>query len=130
MASRRAAQLGNVLQVELADLISRRAKDPRLTGLITITGVKLSDDLKQARVFFCLMGAEQTTPKRKREVEAGLASSSGFLKRELSKRLRLRHPPELSFSYDDSFDYAGRIDRLLKEIHEDDPGDREGSAGS
>jgi ribosome-binding factor A len=122
MASRRAEQMGHVLQAELAELISRRAKDPRLEGLITVTGVKMSDDLKLARVYFCLMGEEQADPSRRREVQKGLTSSSGFLKRELGRRLRLRHPPELSFFYDESFDYAGRIERILKGLHEDEGG--------
>ena len=130
MPSRRAVQLGNVLRSELSELISRRAKDPRLEGLITITGVEMTEDLKLARVFFCLMGSEHDRPRRRKEVEAGLASSSGFLKRELGRRLRLRHPPELSFTYDESFDYAGRIDRILKDLHEDDQGDPEGGTGS
>lgn len=130
MASRRAVQLGNVLQAELSELISRRAKDPRLEVMITVTGVKVSEDLKQARVFFCLMGEEQAAPSRRRQVQAGLESSAGFFKRELGRRLRLKHPPDLSFAYDESFDYAGRIERLLRELHEDEGGDREGGSGS
>ncbi len=129
MASRRAVQMGNTLRAELSELISRRAKDPRLSGFVTITGVEMSDDLKQAKVYFALMGEEES-PTRRRDVQRGLASSSGFLKRELARRLRLRHPPELIFHHDDSFDYAGRITRILKELHEDDKGNPEGGAAS
>jgi len=130
MGSRRAVQLGNTLRAELSELISRRAKDPRLEGFITVTGVEMADDLKTGRVYFCLMGEEQSSSKRRRQVEAGLASSAGFFRRELGRRLRLKHLPELSFTYDESFDYAGRIERILKEIHEHDEPDTEGGSNS
>ncbi|MFH0809140.1 MAG: 30S ribosome-binding factor RbfA [Pseudomonadota bacterium] len=123
--SRRAVQLSNVIRSELTELIGRRVKDPRLEGLITITGVEMSEDLKHARVFFCLMGAEGDSGRRG-EVQRGLASSAGFLKCELGRRIRLKFPPELSFSYDDSFDYATRIERVLRDLRENEEGPGEG----
>jgi ribosome-binding factor A len=122
--------MGNLLRSELSELISRRAKDPRLEGLITLTSVEMTDDLKSAHVFFCLMGEENADPGRRKAVEAGLASSSGFLRRELARRLRLKHPPEISFAYDESFDYAGNIERILKGLHDDSQGNPEGGTGS
>jgi ribosome-binding factor A len=109
--------VADLIKMEISDLLLKQVRDPRI-GSVTITGVKVTDDLRAARVFFVELGKDQCSE----EVRAGLARAKGFLRRELGGRLRLRCVPELVFSYDPSFAYGNRIERLLSEIH------REGEA--
>ncbi len=114
---KRSDRVGDLLQREIADLLLRRVKDPRIDG-VTITGVKVSGDLQHARVFYCIMGSPAESGKE--NVAAGLEKAKGFLRRELAKRLHMRYLPQLEFHYDGSFDYGDRIERLLKELHKDE----------
>jgi ribosome-binding factor A len=111
----RQARVGDLLKQTIAVLIQRKVKDPRVEG-ITITDVDVSVDLKNARIFFCILDSS-----RKEEALEGLKSAAGFLRREINKELRLRSVPNLFFSYDESFDYGSKIDEILENIgkHED-----------
>jgi ribosome-binding factor A len=108
---KRADRVADLIKMEIADLLLKQVRDPRI-GSVTITGVKVTDDLRMARVFFVEMGKDTCSA----EVQAGLGKATGFLRRELSRRLQLRHVPELLFTYDPSFAYGSRIDTLLMEI--------------
>jgi ribosome-binding factor A len=108
---KRTIQVAGLLQKEISELLVRKVKDPRLE-LVTITGVKISPDLKLARIYFSRFG---TTEDLKKVME-GLESSAGFLRRELGQRMKLRHVPELIFTHDTSFEYGDRIESLLKEV--------------
>ena len=112
---KRADRVADLIKAEIADLLLKEVKDPRI-GLVTITDVKVSDDLRTARIYFVEMGKDALSP----EVKAGLAKAVGFLRRELGRRLQLRHVPELLFTYDPSFAYGSRIETLLKEIHQEE----------
>lgn len=103
--------MSDLIKVEISDILLKRVRDPRI-GPITITGVKLTDDLRLARIFFVEMGKDTCSD----EVRAGLQKATGFLKRELGKRLQLRYIPEIVFVYDESFAYGSRIEKLLTEI--------------
>ena len=120
---KRADRVGDLLKSEVADLLLRRVRDPRL-GALTITGAKVSDDLRTARIYYVEMGKDTSSA----EVEAGLKKAVGFLRRELGPRLQLRHVPELQFTYDPSFAYGNRIETLLSQIRSEgevhDPEDR------
>ena len=86
-------------------------KDPRI-GFITVTGVDVTNDLSQAKVYLSVLGDdEQKAPSLK-----GLEKASGFLRSELGKRIRLRHVPELIFKFDDSIAYGDHIEKPLTEI--------------
>ena len=111
---KRSSRVADLLQRELAELLYRRIKDPRLNR-ITVTGVEMSDDLRYARVFYCFLGTEE----EKQAVSDGLQKARGFIRRELGRRLHLRYLPELDFRYDASFEYGAKIERLLKELHDD-----------
>jgi ribosome-binding factor A len=115
---KRADRVADLLKVEIADLLLKHVRDPRI-GSVTITGVKVTDDLRTARVFFVELGKDACSP----EVQAGLRKATGFLRRELSRRLQLRHVPEIIFTYDPSFAYGSRIDTLLVEIHREEAAD-------
>jgi len=110
---KRADRVADLLKIEIADLLLKQVRDPRI-GSVTITGVKVTDDLRTAKVFFVEMGKDECSA----DLQAGLLKATGFLRRELGRRLQLRRVPEIIFAYDPSFAYGNRIDTLLKEIHE------------
>ena len=108
---KRADRVADLIRVEVSDIILRQIKDPRI-GMLTITGVKVTDDLRLARIFFVEMGKDTCTP----ETKIALEQARRFMRRELGKRLRLRYVPEIIFMLDESFAYGSRIERLLAEI--------------
>lgn len=112
MSFRRAERVGGLIQKELSDLLVTKIKDPRLV-LVTITRVKITADLRSARIYFSVVEGQE----RRQAALAGFESAAGFLKRQLSHRLALRHVPELKFVYDKSFDQAAAVDRIFKTIH-------------
>jgi ribosome-binding factor A len=118
MEYKRCDRVADLIQREIADLILRRVKDPRVANL-TVTGVQVTPDLQHARVFFCIMGGSPDESTRK-DASLGLEKAKGFIRQELGKRLRLRYVPQFDFEYDTSFDYGDKIERLLKELHKDD----------
>lgn len=118
MEYKRSDRVADLLKREIAELIFRRVKDPRVAN-VTISGVDVSDDLKHARVFFCIMGG-MADEEAKKNASVGLEKAKGFIRQELGKRLSLRYIPQLRFDYDISFEYGDKIDRLLKELHKDE----------
>ena len=114
MVHRRAERVGDTIKEEIAQMITMgEVKDPRI-GLVTVTKVKMSPDMKYAVVFFSM-----TAPLEEiQETTEGLKSASPYIRRALAKRLSLRHVPSVDFKYDDSLDYAMRIEEALKKIKE------------
>ena len=112
MPGRRTDRVSALIQRELSDIIQRELKDPRV-GFCTISQVQVSTDLRYADVKVSVVGDKQ----QKRKSITGLKSAAGFLRREVVRRIGLRHAPELRFELDDSVDQLMRIDRLLKRIH-------------
>ena len=115
MEHKRTDRVADLILKELAEVLLRKVKDPRLAE-ITLTAVKVSPDLRHAKVYYSLLGDDE----RKIEVAAGLESAKGFVKRELGKRLELRHVPDISFDFDDSLEYGSHIDQLLAGLKESD----------
>ncbi|MNH93789.1 Ribosome-binding factor A [compost metagenome] len=115
MAKNRTGRVGEQIKKELSVLIQTEMKDPRI-GFITVTGVEVTSDLSQAKVYLSVFGdAEQKENSLK-----GLEKAKGFLRSELGKRVMLRHTPELIFKIDESIAYGSHIEKLLGEIsHED-----------
>lgn len=109
---KRSDRIADLIRSEIADLLLKEVKDPRI-GSVTITGTKITDDLKIAKIFFVEMGKDTCTA----ETQAGLQSATGFLKRKLGQRLKLRYVPDITFIVDQSFAYGSRIDKLIAEIH-------------
>jgi len=107
----RADRVSGLIQEVLSDLLRKDIHDPRLQ-MATITNVKMSRDLKLARIYFSIHGGGA-------KVEAaakGFESARGFIKRSLARKLSLRYMPDLTFFYDESLDYGSHIDELLKKI--------------
>lgn len=102
----------------ISELLIKGLKDPRV-GFVTITGVKVTPDLRQATVYFTVHGDDAA----KKNSEAGLNSAKGFIRKEIGQALKLRFTPEITFRYDTSLDYGQHIESILKEIGAQDDGD-------
>ena len=114
MSGRRQERVGEAMRDVIAGLISREVKDPRV-GMVTLTAVDVSPDLRHARVYFsCLGDAAQ-----REKCLAGLQSAAGFLKGQVARQLRLRYAPDISFKLDPSLEQADRMASLLKNITPD-----------
>ena len=100
---------------ELAELIRLEVKDPRV-GFITLTDVEITPDYAHAKVFFTSMLGEEKVP----EMLIGLRRASGFLRRELGRRVRIHTTPELHFVYDKSVEEGSRMSRLIDEVVRED----------
>jgi len=116
MQGRRIDRIEEQLRIELSEIIEREIQDPRI-GLTTVTAVKVSPDLRHARIFVTVLG---DATQRKKALE-GLRSAASFVRRSLSKRLHhMRRIPELSFDYDEAVEKGMRIEELLEQIkHEE-----------
>ena len=116
MPSNRIGRINEEIQRELSAQI-RRLKDPRVsgTGMVSITRVDTTGDLRYARVYISVLDKSQ-----EKDVLKGLKSASGFLRRELGSALRLRYTPELQFSADDSIEYGAHILELLHDVERQD----------
>ena len=110
----RADRVSGLIQETLSDLLKKRIHDPRLQ-MVTITKVKMSADLKLARIYFAIYGDD----KKSEDAAKGFESARGFIKRILARKLGLRYMPDLKFFYDDSLDYGSHIDQLLEKIKTD-----------
>ena len=111
---KRSEKVAEAIQQIVSELLIRGLKDPRI-GFVTITGVRMTDDLSMARIFFSVVGSEED----KKNTLAGLKSASGFIRKEVGTQLKLRHVPEIHFRFDDSLERANTIERLLRQIHEE-----------
>ena len=109
---RRSERVADIIKEEIASMMLRgEIKDPRI-GFITITYVRMTPDLKEAKVYFSQMG----TKEEKEESLEGLKHATGFVRRHLAQVINLRRVPQIHFHYDDSLDYSERIETVIKEI--------------
>ena len=114
----RADRVSGLLQEVLSEILKRDIADPRLR-LATITGVKMSADLKLANIYF-------TTPGGKNSISAAAQAftrAHGYIKKKLAQQLELRYMPQLRFFHDESFDYGSRIEKLLKTVSSENEND-------
>jgi len=111
MEYQRSDRVGELILEVIAELLRKDIRDPRVRA-VTLTGAKVSKDLRHARIYFNLLGG-QNDPG---DVLAGLKSATGFIRSKVAKQLKLRFVPALEFTYDDSEDEAQRIDELLKQV--------------
>lgn len=115
MGVQRALRVGDLLKEEISEIVLREFKDPRV-GFTTITGVKVSNDLKSAQVFVSIMG-----DAHHKELEVGaLNHAENFVRALLKTRLTLKYIPHLKFVLDETLDYAENIEHLIDKIKESD----------
>ena len=108
--SRRIDRVNELLRAEISNLLSREIKDPRVAGVISITEVVASSDLRSARVYVSVMGPDTD----RRAAMDGIRSAASFLRRELRDRVNLKHTPHMTFILDDSIEEGERVLRLIE----------------
>lgn len=106
----RTGRVAEQIQRELADLIQMEIKDPRV-GMVTLTGVEVTQDYAHAKVYFTTMKSAEQAPK----AQAGLEHAAGFLRSQLAHRMKLRIMPQLHFIYDTSVEHGVRLSQLIDE---------------
>ena len=111
MSGARDARIADQIQRELAEVVRTELRDPRVGGLVTLTGVELTRDKSHAKVFFTVLGA----PSDAEEALHGLQRAAGFLRSQLAHRLSTRSVPELHFRYDESVERGMRLSKLIDE---------------
>lgn len=107
----RGDRVGALIQETLSGLLKKSIKDPRLSSAV-ITGVKMSADLKFAKIYFVVSDLVAT----KEEALAGFQKAKGYIKYSLAQQLNLRYMPDLNFFYDNSINHGFHIDSILKKL--------------
>jgi ribosome-binding factor A len=110
--TRRAERVSSIIQQELSYLLREQVNDPRLASFISITKVSTSADLRLTKVFISTLGNNVD----KNEILKGFVAASGFLRKQLANRLKLKHTPELSFHLDDSIERGAEVLRLIEQV--------------
>jgi ribosome-binding factor A len=123
--NRRPDRLAEAIREEVASFLNERVKDPRITGMVTVTAVEVTRDLRTAKVFVSVLGPEADRAK----TFEGLDSLAGHLRARLGKSLGLRSAPEILFRHDESVARAARIETLLAQIKEGRP-EPDGESGA
>lgn len=113
----RPERVAQMVQQLLAGIFTRGMRDPRI-GLVTITGVKMSPDLREARVYWTVHGDLE----QRKHTAKGLENARGYLRHELGLELKLRLTPELHFTYDEAIDRGERIEQLIRQVHQEERG--------
>ena len=111
----RTVRLGEQIRQDLADLLVREVRDPGI-GFVTITRVRVTEDLLQARAFYTTLGDPAAAQKTARALERAVP----FLRRAIGQRLRLRRVPELTFAVDEAVGHQARVEELLEQIKRDE----------
>ena len=107
--------MAETIHHEISQLLIKGLKDPRI-GFITITAVDVSPDLRNAKVFYTLIGDESV----RKSTAAGLKSSTSYIRQQIGRQLRMKYIPDIHFEYDSSVEYGNHIEDLLREIKPSD----------
>jgi len=110
--TRRTERLSKAIQTEVSRLLEKEVNDPRLANFISITHVSVTEDLRHVRVYVSVMGDEEA---RAQSLE-GFKSATGYIRREVSTNLRMRHAPEFTFEYDDSIERGSAVLELIEQV--------------
>ena len=116
MASQRLNRISEEIRKELSLIIMNDIKDPRVSAMCSITTVKVTPDLKFAKAFVSVFGNE----KEKESSLEGLKNASGFIRKKIGERLKLRNLPEIHFEIDDSIEHGSRINQLINQIKKEE----------
>lgn len=109
----RSDRLSQEIEKEVSDILRRRVRDPRVEG-VTITGVDVTGDLQQAKIYYSILSDKASDDQK---TKAGLEKASGLIRKELGSRLSIYKTPELSFIRDESVQYGDKIDQLLNKLN-------------
>ncbi len=114
--SRKNVRINSEVMRELADIIRAGIKDPRIAMMTCVTDVEVAPDLKTAKVYVSVLGADD----KKSETMEGLKSAEGYIRHQLAERLNLRNTPELRFILDTSSEYGMKMSKLIDEVNGND----------
>ena len=111
VSRKRSERVSDLIKKEISFILLKEVKDPRI-GFVTITMVEVSDDLRLAKVFYSVMGSD----KEIRDTTIAMENASGFIKKKLGEKIRMRYLPDLVFKYDHSLEHGARISDILKKL--------------
>ncbi len=115
----RSGRLGEEIRRIVSDLLLREIKDPRLSGIVSVSAVEVTEDGSYATVYITVLGSnagEETSDEKKDEVLAAFKSAKGLIRREIGKQIKLRHVPDILFKMDTSLEYGRHISKLIHEL--------------
>lgn len=115
MANYRGGRINEEVKKVVSSLIQNEIKDPRLTAMISVTGVEVTRDLSYAKVFVSIFANSE---EEKESNLKALKSASGFIRREVGRKVKLRVTPQIIFELDESIDYGMKIDVLIRKAKE------------
>ena len=115
LPGKRAVRVGDQILRFIAELLMNTIRDPRVKK-VTLTGINLSNDLKNARIYFSVMGSDADV----KDAYAGLESARGFIKRQLGSGLELRYVPDIVFDHDPTLETGNRLEQLFKKIQDEE----------
>lgn len=118
LTGKRAVRVGDQLLREIADLLMKKVKDPRVKGA-TLTGIHLSNDLRHAKVYYSVIGGREDFER----TQAGLDSAKGFMKREIGSRMDLKYIPDIAFKQDSSLEKGNRMEKIFEKLKSEGPSD-------
>ncbi|MBV9119928.1 MAG: 30S ribosome-binding factor RbfA [Chloroflexi bacterium] len=111
--SRRTERVQSLIRHELGEILQQEVKDPRIEGLVSITAVEVTPDLRMARVYLSVFGQSADAGT---QAIAALNTAKPFLRHELGRRMSLRYAPQLDLRLDHSLEYADQVNRLLRDL--------------
>ena len=109
----RSDRVAHLIKRVVAEMLDTEIKDPRI-GMVTITDVSVSKDLRTAHIYYSTLGSEE----ERRATGLGLRQATAFIQRELGHRVRLRYTPAIDFRFDPSMEYGSHIEKLLHDLEE------------
>jgi ribosome-binding factor A len=111
MGENRIQRIATLIKKEVAEMLIREVKDPRI-GMVTITGVAVSKDLRIAHIYYSALGSE----KQIQDSAIGLRQAAKFIQREIGRKIRMRYTPAIDFQFDHSLEYGSHIDKILQDL--------------
>ncbi|MGI6731364.1 MAG: 30S ribosome-binding factor RbfA [Anaerovoracaceae bacterium] len=114
----RQGRLGEEIRKIVSNLLLRELKDPRLSGLLSVSGVNVTEDGSYATVYITSLetASEDTSEEKKEDIIAAFNSAKGMIRKEIGKKVKLRHVPELIFKMDTSLEYGRHISKIIDEL--------------
>lgn len=112
MSNHRNGRISEEIKKSASVIINNKIKDPRLSGMISVTKVDVTRDYSYAKIFVSIFGSE----KEKTDSMAALKKSAGFIRKELGKSVKMRHIPQVLIQLDEGLEYGMNIERILREI--------------
>ena len=113
MPNYRGGRINEEVKREVSNLIRNEIKDPRLTAMVSVTDVKVTKDLRYAKVYISIFGKDD---EEKNNTFVALKNASGYIRKEIGQRINLRYNPQIIFELDDSINYGMHIEELIQKV--------------